>query len=343
MACKGGGGRDPEDEWQMESDRVTSVAEFNAHKVALCSVLRKKTDRHPFLVKPGPSLDESACMATGKRLRALKDAGEAAELLRGYRLVTVPAIGRYLTFNAVPAVVIRRADGQHETMHSNGVRGCNKPFVFVVSSRMHAGLSDVELCSGRHLLCTVVVGSFDAINSLRMMKNVLSHFQQRKICFTPEEGATRRLLVARPLPFFDLWYEHACDVCPSVRIDLHVAFGFSFREATDEEHARVMDDSVPYSERMVSTEGYALADLTSPSEPWRAEPRVWLPSVQKLHDLYKFHTDNYEKVPDGRTLGVFVELYQQLLNEYWARLSNNDAGASAIPGRSASIAPAAFR
>ena len=313
-------------------DRVTSVDEFNCHKRALCAVLRSKADPLPFLIQPGALLDESASMAMGRKLDAMQEAGGTAKLLRGYRLLTVPAIGTHVTFNAVPALVILKSDGTKETDHYNGVLGSTKPFVFVPSSRMHAELSDDAICSGRHMLCTVVVGCRETLNTLRMMRDILSFFQQRKLCMKPEEGIARKWLLARPLPFFDIWFKYGCNVCPSFRIDIHVAFGFSFRALTDSEHELAIDSEVPDEQKVFSTTGYTLRELVQPTGLWKTEPRIWLPTVKKLHDFYRVSSSNYTVVPGSNCMGTYVEFYKQLLSEYWARLRTNDGGGLAIPG-----------
>ena len=330
-----------ENVWTFEPDRVTSIDEFNAHKKAICKVLRRKTDALPLLVKGGSLFDESAMMATGRRLRALQKSGEHVELLRGYRLQSVPDIGRKLTFNAIPAVVLRRADGSHETLHSNG-DSSSKPIVFVASSRMHPELDDEQLCSGRHLLCTVVVGEQDALCALGIMKGTLSHFEQRKLCMRPEDGAVRKWVVPRVFPFFDLWVHHNCCVFPSTRIDMQIAFGFPFRELTDAEHELAVDHEVAGARKTVFTGGFELKEMVAPTPPWKNEPRVFLPSVQKLHSLYKQHTNGFTTSPTASGLSNFVELFSTLQKEYSERLTRNDCGGALVPSKPPTSSPAAF-
>jgi hypothetical protein len=330
--------------WKLDPDRVTSIDEFNAHKKALCKVLRRKTDHLPFLVKSGSLSDESAMMATGRRLRALQKSGERVELLRGYRLLSVPDIGRKLTFNAIPTTVLRRADGSHETLHSNGdaTGSSSKPMVFVASSRVHTELDDEQLCSGRYMLCTVVVGAQDALCALGVMKGVLSHFEQRKICMRPEDGAVRRWIVPRAFPFFDLWVYHGCRVFPSTRLDMQIAFGFPFRELTDAEHELAVDHEVAEAKKTVFTGGFQLKEMVAPVPPWKNEPRVWLPSVQQLHALYKKHTNNFTTFPTASGLSEFVELFATLQDEYSDRITRNDCGGALVPSKSPTSSDTAF-
>jgi hypothetical protein len=223
--------------------------------------------------------------------------------------------------------VLIHASGVHECLQRSRSLKTPERFVFVPSSRMHPELSDDDLFSGQHMLCTIVCAPPSISNSLMTMRAVLTRYHQRKVCPTPEDTFARRLLVVREFPGWTVWKKRRLRVSEDMVVDLGISAGAPFREMTDEEHLRALDDES--ADVPMYFGPYASDDILEMPEPWGFEERVWLPSVPLLHEFYRLARES--TIPWEIQMIQFHTIFDTLQTEYTARLSGNDACGLQIP------------
>jgi hypothetical protein len=318
---------------QRDHDHNTTVGEYNRHKFRIRQHLCAHGDPFAIVVACGHHRNETATHATGRRIRELQNDGETVKLLRGYRLTTICDFeaGGQITYHADSTLVIRRENGQHECLARNRYVEDRSRFIFVPSSRMHADLSDAQLVSGAYLLCTIVDGPLPMLQSLLLTRDILSHFERRKICASPEDATSRRLLFTRCFPFLNHWFQTACKLPPDLKTDAAVSFGCCYRELSDDECAAALEDKLAGKELNMGPPVEPIA-LLEPEAPWCFEERVHLPTVEKLHAFYRCTVlSGTVWYPDQQS--AYYKFYDALQQEYSDRLvsSSGLCGATMPP------------
>lgn len=299
-----------------KSDRPMTVAEFNAKKKAILSLLRAKGDDLP---QANVAHGQFSRSETPIRLKNILGAREnTLTLVRGYRLV-VAHLGdgddSLAVCAAQGALALRGADGKLQSV-TRGDNFQDIPFIFVPSSRMYPSLSDDDLVSGKYRFCTILFDEYGAAQMLQRVRLNMSSLEKQKFALSPEEAEPLPAALVRDFPFFQEYFEGAKHAFESP-CDTAMCFGMPWRPITNADIERL---DLAGGTRMVEFEYVDSGEFVSPSTPWRFDRDAWLPSVPTLHRLLEDMFAAESQIPQMLHRFFMFEILEKLGREYQQRL-----------------------
>ena len=240
-----------EEERKVTMDRVMSVDNYNANKRLIAATLRNKGDPPPRIMAHGSGCIRSLFLT----VEALLKKRPGARLVRGYKLHTVPLIGRDMGGDAIKAtfhVVLAQpstSDPSREVYECACAAyfECDKglPFVFVPSSRAHPQVPDEELLGNQWIPGCVIFGNLVWADTTCAIQRVVGR-RAGVIGTTPEACVAKRNWRVRLFPFFEDWYnDRKPQRYPSDDMQTYAEFfGFPIYEVRDNERWKSLEYGV---------------------------------------------------------------------------------------------------